>query len=156
MKEVNTMKNNYKVDFAKGKIILTRDFTNKANIVNSEEYKILRQLKKDFPNLTISQKTAKTNTTKTTYNGLTLDRMEQFIIRFDNSSLQLFNEKKEYYKKTNSSFAPIKSWFIANYKNYKEIEIGKSIVSITVTATVTETPNTERQEDEKQVLPLVS
>jgi len=117
------MTRNYKVDYAKNAIILTKDFTNKANIINSEEYKILRQLKKDFPHLTISQKTAQTKEDKKTHKGLTLEYMESFIKNFDKERLTKFGEVKAYYKTAKSGHIKIKAWFIETYKSdYKEIE----------------------------------
>jgi hypothetical protein len=117
------MKNNYRIDFAKNTITLTKDFANKANIINSKEYEILRQLQKDFPNLTIRNQTAKTNTKKESHKDLTFDRMELFIKTFDEASLPLYEEIRNYFDEaTKKSYVQVKSWFLKRYPEYRMTE----------------------------------
>ena len=42
---------NYRIDFTKMTLIMTADFARNAYIENTEEYKILTRLKKNFPDL---------------------------------------------------------------------------------------------------------
>ena len=116
------MKTNYKVNHTNGTIIITKDFSDRAGIVNSEEYKILRQLKKDFPNYTLSQKTVKVSTKRDYHKELTIERMARFILKFDENSLIKFQEVKEYYKPTKGYSANVRAWFLAKYPDYKEQE----------------------------------
>ena len=70
-------------------LIITAKFAKMMNDPQSDEYKLVQQFRKDFPNLTIAKKTHKSATHYTTKSGenfncnqfknLTYDRMEKFI-----------------------------------------------------------------------------
>lgn len=167
MKEVNRMKNNYKVDYAKNTITITKDFAKKANIIDSVEYKILRKLQKDFPNFTITQRTATVSTTKKTHKGLTLDRMEKYIRTFEEASdLKIFKKVKEYntdYRENNSgelseiiNYGKVKAWFIGKYPEYEETEkMFEATIEIIEESEGDET-ETAKTGEENQELPLAS
>jgi hypothetical protein len=129
MKNTNT----YKVDFAKGTITLTRGFAEKANILNSAEYKTLRKLKNDFPTLEIFQRTATVSATKKTHKGLTLDRMEKYITTFEPAeALKVYYKVKAYntdLKETKdgdiveiTNYGKVKKWFLNKYPEYEKTE----------------------------------
>ena len=80
----------YKVDFTASTITITADFAKKMNAPTSAEYKTISQIKKDFPQMKIINKTHKTPrkyVSKATgeefncnqFKNLTFDNMEQFI-----------------------------------------------------------------------------
>ena len=70
-------------------LTITAKFAKMMNDPQSDEYKLVQQFRKDFPNLTIAKKTHKSATSYTTKSGekfncnqfknLTYDRMEKFI-----------------------------------------------------------------------------
>ena len=70
-------------------LTITAKFAKMMNDPQSDEYKLVQQFRKDFPNLTIAKKTHKSATHYTTKSGekfncnqfknLTYDRMEKFI-----------------------------------------------------------------------------
>ena len=118
------MKNtNYKVNHTNSTIIITKDFADKASIVNTAEYKILCQLKKDFPNYTVSQRTAKVSTKRDYHKDLTIPRMEKFISWFDENGMNKFLKVKEYFQTTKGYSASVRAWFLSNYPDYKEQEM---------------------------------
>ena len=80
----------YKVNFTASTITITADFAKKMNDPTSGEYKTISQIKKDFPQMKIINKTHKTPrkyVSKATgeefncnqFKNLTFDNMEQFI-----------------------------------------------------------------------------
>ena len=124
---------NYTINHANGTITLTRDFANKAGILNSPEYKALRQLKRDFPNLEVVQRTAKVSPTKVTHKGLTLDHMEKYITTFEPATdLTIFKKVKSYntdLKETKDgdiieivNYGKMKKWFLNKYPDYQMTE----------------------------------
>ena len=144
------MKNTYKINYTKGTVTLTKDFADRAGIVNSEEYKILRQLKKDFPSFTILQKTVNASKTRESHKDLTFDRMAKFIRKFDTESLAKFQEVKEYYQTTDSYYVSVKSWFLNEYPDYKMTEraFDDMIKTIEEAETVRKVMNTIKAETE--------
>lgn len=80
----------YKVDFTASTITITADFAKKMNDPTSAEYETISQIKKDFPQMKIINRTHATpskytaKSTGETFNcnqfkNLTFDNMEQFI-----------------------------------------------------------------------------
>lgn len=60
MAKINKREMNYRIDFTQMTLIMTAEFADNAYIKNTEEYKILTRLKKDFPDLKIERKTHRT------------------------------------------------------------------------------------------------
>ena len=86
----------YKIDFTSSTITITADFAKKMNDPTSAEYKTISQIKKDFPQMKIINKTHKTprkyvsKSTGETFNcnqfkNLTYKNMEGFINGLSNS-----------------------------------------------------------------------
>lgn len=62
------------MNFATMTLTITKDFEDKANIPESEEYKILQQFQKDFPGLKVINRTHKTPVKYKTRTGEVLKR----------------------------------------------------------------------------------
>jgi hypothetical protein len=114
------MKNtSYKVDYKTKAITITNDFAKQAGIVNSNEYKEMRQLQNDYPTYTFKYRKSIVST-KESHKDLTYKHMEEYIKMFevenDAESLNRYEKIKKYYEETSSMpYAKIKSWFLANY-----------------------------------------
>ncbi len=67
------MKNTLKVDFANEQIIMDRTFAQKVTNTNSMEYAHLQQVRRDYPNFTVTTRKIKRNPDKETYKGLTYE-----------------------------------------------------------------------------------
>ena len=65
----NKSEKNYRIDFAKKTIVVTAAFAAKAYNPESEEYKILTRLQRDFPDMKIERKTHRTPAKYTTKQG---------------------------------------------------------------------------------------
>ena len=65
------MKNTYKIDFANNTLTMTKAFEAAANEYGSEEYKLLQQLRADFPGIQIIRKTRRPSKTARPNKNLT-------------------------------------------------------------------------------------
>ena len=127
-------KKGYKLDFAHQTITLTADFAEKANNPGSAEYRLLHQFQHDFPTLEIVRKTHATpshyhnsdgsTTTRNKHNGLTYERMEQFICALspkdDTDYLEAFyavREKAE--DMCVSPYAAVSAWFMKQFPAFR-------------------------------------
>ena len=106
----------YKIDFTASTITITADFAKKMNDPTSAEYKTISQIKKDFPQMKIINKTHKTprkyvsKSTGETFNcnqfkNLKYENMEGFI----NGSLPL-----------TSRYTAVRRWFVAQFPEFRK------------------------------------
>lgn len=127
-------KNAYVIDFAAQTLTLTAAFADAANNPESEEYAFLCQVQRDFPNLRIVRKTHSTPTryrnsdgsitTRNKHNGLTYERMENFIVSMspknDTDYLEAFyavREKAE--DMCVSPYAAVSAWFMKQFPAFR-------------------------------------
>ena len=125
--------NTYKVDFVANTITITAAFAKAMNDPTSAEYKIIAQIRKDFPNLEVIRKTHKTPSkyqTKTgekfncnQFKNLTYKNMETFIMglpsaeAYMNEYLFLKNYAAEV--QTNG-YTIIRRWFVAQFPDFRK------------------------------------
>ena len=74
------MKNTLRVNHADRTIIMDRTFAKYAENTMSAEYAHLQQVRRDYPDYTVMQRQIKRNPNKKTYNGLTYEWMEDYIL----------------------------------------------------------------------------
>lgn len=110
--------NAYTINHEAKTITITRDFAKRSGIINSDEYKLFVQFRTDYPEYKVLKRTADTNKSKNTYNGLTLEKMEKYLETRSNAdeALAAFEAAKAYYKGQSAYYAKIKKWFLDNYK----------------------------------------
>lgn len=118
MKKVNS----YIINHEEQSITITKDFAKRSGIINSEEYRILVQFRKDFPEYTIQHRTASSNKNKNTHNGLTVDFMKKYIgvQEHADTALKEFESVEMLYKGHPAYYAKVKAWFLSKYPNYAE------------------------------------
>ena len=125
--------NSYKVDFVANTITITAAFAKAMNDPTSAEYKIIAQIRKDFPEMEIIRKTHKTPSkyqTKTgekfncnQFKNLTYKNMETFIMglpsaeAYMNEYLFLKNYAAEV--QTNG-YTIIRRWFMAQFPDFRK------------------------------------
>lgn len=118
------MKNNtYKIDFVNNTLTMSKAFEEALNNPASEEYKLLKQLRADFPGLTIIRKTRRTSKKARPNKNLTYKHMEQYMSVFENASdlLARFKVVKECSKQQPSPYKFVKDWFEDQFPKYKEL-----------------------------------
>ena len=113
----------YKINFAANTITITADFEAKANDPNTEQYRLLKQIQADYPIMKISRKTHRSPKTCNPAKGLTYANMKRYIMVYENAAelLERFEDIKERAAVQANSYHYVKSWFVAQFPNYKKL-----------------------------------
>jgi hypothetical protein len=92
----------YSINFAENTITLTKAFAQRAKNPATSEFRELAKLHKNFPELTITMRTAVITADKETHGGLTISRMEFLIKNYlgDVIALAEFKEAQKFYKRS--------------------------------------------------------
>ena len=125
--------NTYKVDFVANTITITAAFAKAMNDPTSAEYKIIAQIRKDFPEMEIIRKTHKTPSkyqTKTgekfncnQFKNLTYKNMETFIMGLP--AAEAYMEEYLYLKNyaaevQTNGYTIIRRWFVAQFPDFRK------------------------------------
>ena len=124
------------LDSAKG---TERKHTMKKNagyVINYEdnatkEFRELAKLHKNFPEFTITKRTAKVNDDKEVHSGLSIPWMTNYIKTYikDEAAVAEFEEVKAFYRGMSGYYGRVKGWFLNKYPNYKEIDFAEVAAS---------------------------
>ena len=114
-------------------LTITAKFAKMMNDPQSDEYKLVQQFRKDFPNLTIAKKTHKSATHYTTKSGekfncnqfknLTYDRMEKFIKALPKSEsyLREYTFVKDFASDIQTNgYTLVRKWFVAQFPEFRK------------------------------------
>lgn len=114
-------------------LTITAKFAKMMNDPQSDEYKLVQQFHKDFPNLTIAKKTHKSATHYTTKSGekfncnqfknLTYDRMEKFIKALPKSEsyLREYSFVKDFASAIQiNGYTLVRKWFVAQFPEFRK------------------------------------
>lgn len=113
---------NYKIDFVNNTLTMSKAFEEALNNPASEEYKLLKRLRADFPSLTIIRKTRRASKKARPNKNLTYKHMEQYMSVFQNADelLAQFNAVKRCSLAQNNPYKFVLDWFKAQFPHYKE------------------------------------
>lgn len=127
--------NNFTINHVTGEIVITKAFNKKASNTQSNEYRLLRDTRKDFPDYKIVLRTANVSANKKTYPSLNYTRMEEYIReeckskglgeKETEAKVNEFKTIKALANRKPGSYAYTKEWFFANYPDYKNGFIDK-------------------------------
>lgn len=124
------MKNTCKVSHAKCAIIMDATFARNAENTLSPEYAHLQNVRRDYPNYTVSRRTIKRNQKKESYKGLTYEFMETYIMTHGTQETRIENLRELSEMRLISSchsqafrYPVIKSWFLEMYPDVKNFGI---------------------------------
>ncbi len=108
----------YEINFETKEIIITKAFQKAAGIVNTDEYRDLVTLRKDFGDFAIKVKTIEKKENKVSYNGLSVYKMKAAISYITNNeeAVKLFEKYVEVYKGQKGKYATLKKLFLDKYK----------------------------------------
>lgn len=116
------MKNTLTINHAARTIVMDRTFAKFAANTMSEEYAHLQQVRRDYPKYEVVQRQIKRNSSKKTYNGLTYEYMEDYIMTHGTveaikANLNEFHEMRLISECHGKAFRypVIKSWFLDKY-----------------------------------------
>ncbi len=120
-----------RVDYAKGKIILSSAFVKKAFVPGTVEYNTLQSVRKDFPDFGIVTRKSKTNAAQEHYRGLTYDYMRDYISTHEKDAKTVLAELDEMIgiskcHSTCKRYPTIKAWFLERYPSVAEFGMPKS------------------------------
>lgn len=123
----------FSFDVVSQTLTITAKFAKMMNDPQSDEYKLVQQFRKDFPNLTIAKKTHKSATHYTTKSGekfncnqfknLTYDRMEKFIKALPKSEsyLREYTFVKDFASAIQTNgYTLIRKWFVAQFPEFRK------------------------------------
>ncbi len=140
------MKNTLKVDHRNRTIVMDRTFAKYAENTMSNEYAHLQRVRKDYPSYEVIQRQIKRNSNKKTYNGLTYEYMEDYIMTHGSAetikmNLRDFHEMQLISECHGKAFRypVIKSWFLDKYPEItkfgiadepKIVEVGEAVPAL--------------------------
>lgn len=101
---------------------VTKAFEKRAVIFGTEEYKLWKAYRVDFPNAKMITKSIKKNPNKKTYKNLTYLNMKQFISMQDNSQkfLAEFEKQKKLSQIQENPYRAVLAWFLKEFPKYDE------------------------------------
>ncbi len=115
-------KRGYKVLFASNTVIMNKKFAAAAALCGSPEYKIIKQIKRDFPQMQ-EQIVSGREKKKTAVNTrLTYENMEKYIMAYENAEelLEVFNTVRALSLPLASPYKYVSDWFKAQFPEYKQ------------------------------------
>lgn len=114
----------YEINFETKEIIITKKFSKAAGVIDSDAYKIMLALRKDFADFAIKTKAIEKKENKVSYKGLSIDEMKRFITANRSKEEQdLFVKVLELQEGKKGKYAIIKKWFLDNYKEIYTTEL---------------------------------
>lgn len=104
---------------------VSKTFAKRAVIFGTEEYKLWREYKKDFPNAEMKTKEIKKNPNKKTYHNMTYKNIIKFIEEQDNKK-ELLDEMEKVRNVSSISASPYHSvvaWFEKKFENTNDYKV---------------------------------
>ena len=109
-------------DFENQAVVGSKSAIARANKGINPEYSVLTSMLKAQPTFSVKAKIIDVKKDKKSYNGLTLDKMAEYIKTKPNSekALEKFEAVKKIAKAKGACYPITKKWFLATYPEYKE------------------------------------
>ena len=126
-----------KIDRNNRMIILNSAFARKADLYNTQEYAMLQECRKDYPDFKVMTRRIKTNPEKEAYKGLTYSFMETYIMSHDRNPQVALYELSEMKLQTqchSRRYPIVKKWFLKKYPEIVEFGISETEYIETVEA----------------------
>ena len=101
-------------------IVASKASLKKAGRPNTTESDLLASMMREHPNYTVVEKEIKTNASKNSYDGLTMDLMKSYIAIQGNAKemREVYDRVVEMATKQKKKYALTKSWFIGVYQDF--------------------------------------
>ena len=115
--------NGYHINFINNTMTITSAFQAAANNPTSKEYKLLARIKADYPTMNIIRKSRRATKRCNPSKGLTYANMERYMKVYKNAAelLVQFEKVKELAAVRPNSYFYVKSWFLSQFPDYKEL-----------------------------------
>ncbi len=117
----------YKIDFATNTLTMNYKFSAAANQFDTPEYKLVKKIRRDFPELTVVVKAGREKKSARPNARLTYENMEQYIRVYENADelLDVFESVKAMSKSAKSPYKYVCDWFKQQFPNYKATPVYK-------------------------------
>ena len=99
---------------------VTKAFQRQARIFGTDEYKMWKAYREDFPGARMETKTIKRNPSKRTYRNLTYVNMGRYISVNAPKFLEEFEKQKESAKAQENPYRSVLAWFLTKFPNYDD------------------------------------
>ncbi len=131
------MNTQLRIDFEKGRIIMSRTFAKLSENTNSEEYAHLQNVRRDYPTYTVERKRIKSSGSKESYKGLTYEYMERYIAAHDEDGtiMKEYREKRLLAECHSVRYPVIKTWFLEKYPEIKKYGVSSDEEAVEVPET---------------------
>lgn len=110
---------NYSFDIETNTLTVSNQFAENAYIPGKDEYNVFKQLREDFPGMTIIRKPDR----KKASTGLTYDKMERYISLYSNADelLPIFETVKMIGSTQKNPYQYTKNWFMKQFPDFYEM-----------------------------------
>ena len=134
---------------------VTKAFMKKANIFGTDEFKLWREYKAEFPNAVMTTKKIKRNPDKKTTRNMTYDNMAEFLSTLPNSK-ELLDELEIIKKRSHIQKCPYRfvfDWFEDTVKGYDDFKkfIAQKEAENEQAESKTATKKTEKKQPETEI-----
>ena len=99
---------------------VTKAFQRQARIFGTDEYKMWKAYREDFPGAKMVTKTIKRNANKRTYRNLTYVNMGRYISVNAPQLLEEFEKQKDSAKAQENPYRAVLAWFLEKFPNYDD------------------------------------
>ena len=99
---------------------VTKAFEKQARIFGTEEYKLWKAYREDFPAAKMVTKTIKKNPNKKSYKNLTYANMELFITEQNSELLVELRKQIKLSKVQSNPYRAVLAWFLSEFPKYDE------------------------------------
>ncbi len=115
-------KKGYKVLFTSNTVIMNKKFAAAAALCGSAEYKILKQIKKDFPQMQEQIVSGRERKSTAVNTRLTYENMERYIMAYENAEelMEVFYTVRALSLPLASPYKYVSDWFKAQFPDYKQ------------------------------------
>ena len=100
--------------------LVTKAFEKQARIFGTEEYKVWKAYREDFPAAKMVTKTIKKNPNKKSYKNLTYANMELFITEQNSELLVELRKQIKLSKVQSNPYRAVLAWFLSEFPKYDE------------------------------------
>lgn len=112
------MKKNITIDDTTAQV--TKAFEKQARIFGTDEYKLWKAYREDFPGAKMVTKSIKKNANKKTYKNLTYANMELFITETNSERLVELKKQIKLSKVQSNPYRAVLAWFLSQFPKYDE------------------------------------
>ena len=118
---MSILKNGYSIDHENGIVKMTKDFAKNAKRATSPEYRLLKRIKRDFPDITVERRTVAYRKKKQV-ERVPYSDMEKYIgyLRDKEQYFTEMRQLKEFAPSKSKAYALVNEWFLATFPDYKK------------------------------------